>query len=253
MELNRIEAGQGKPLVIMHGLMGSSRNWGAIVRQLAERRKVMALDLPNHGASPWTEVMDYPFMARAVAEFIEGLGEKAAVVGHSMGGKAAMMLALTRPELVESLVVVDIAPVGYTHTFAPYIRAMRAVPLGTIQRRAEVDEHLKTAIPDPRVRAFLMQNLDGEPGKYRWRPNLAVLGAAMADVLDFPAFPEGTRYDGPALFLAGGASDYVLPEHEMVIGTLFPQARIEHIPGAGHWLHADKPDVFVEKVTAFIG
>ncbi|HSV29220.1 MAG TPA: alpha/beta fold hydrolase [Candidatus Omnitrophota bacterium] len=252
MQLNLIEAGQGRPLVIMHGLMGSSRNWGAIVRQLGERRRVLALDLPNHGGSPWTEVMDYPFMARSVAEFIEGLGQPAAVVGHSMGGKAAMALALTRPDLVEKLVVVDIAPVGYSHTFAPYIKAMRAVPLSTAQRRADVEEHLKAAIPDPRVRAFLMQNLDGEPGAYRWRPNLAVLGAAMTDILDFPAF-AGARYDGPALFLAGGDSDYVLPEHEPRIAELFPHARVERVGGAGHWLHADRPDVFVKLVGEFVG
>ncbi len=254
MDLNVIEAGEGRPLVILHGLLGSSRNWGAIVRRLGESRRVLALDLPNHGASPWTEAMDYPFMARSVAAFMEGraLGP-AVVVGHSMGGKAAMVLALTRPELVAGLVVVDIAPAGYGHTFAPYIKAMRGVSLARATRRADVDAQLKDVIADPRVRAFLMQNLDGEPGSYRWRPNLAALAAAMADILDFPRFPEGTRYDGPALFLAGAESDYVGPGHRGEIERLFPRARIEVVEGAGHWLHADRPDAFVREIAAFAG
>ncbi|MEW5728510.1 MAG: alpha/beta fold hydrolase [Pseudomonadota bacterium] len=252
MDLNVVEAGHGRPLVILHGLLGSSRNWGAIVRHLGERHRVLALDLPNHGASPWSEAMDYPFMARAVAAFIEarGLGPSL-VVGHSMGGKAAMTLALTRPELVAGLVVVDIAPVGYGHTFAPYIKAMRGVSLARATRRADVDEQLKTVIPDPRVRAFLMQNLDGEPGGYRWRPNLATLAASMSDILDFPSFPEGSRHEGPTLFLAGADSDYVLPEHRPEIDRLFPQARVEWVDGAGHWLHADRPDALVDAVSRF--
>lgn len=254
MDLNVVEAGEGRPLIILHGLLGSSRNWGAIIRQLAEGRRVLALDLPNHGGSPWTEAMDYPFMARSVAAFMEARkAGPAVVVGHSMGGKAAMVLALTRPDLVAGLVVVDIAPVGYGHTFAPYIKAMRGVSLARATRRADVDAQLKDAIADPRVRAFLMQNLDGEPGSYRWRPNLATLAAAMADILDFPRFPDGTRYDGPTLFLAGAESDYVGPGHRGDIERLFPRARIEVVAGAGHWLHADRPDAFVRAVAAFAG
>ena len=196
--------------------------------------------------------MDYPFMAAEVATVIKGLGDHSAVMGHSMGGKAAMVLALTRPELVERLVVVDIAPVGYTHTFAPYIRAMRAVPFGRITKRSEVDESLAAHITDPRVRAFLMQNLEGGEGGYRWRANLAVLAASMDDILDFPAFPEGTHYDGPVLFLSGAESDYILPEHAPIIQKFFPQARIESVANAGHWVHADRPEVVIQTVTAFL-
>lgn len=255
VKLNSIETGDGQPLVILHGLLGSSRNWGTITRRLAEggHRRVLAVDLPNHGASPWSETMDYPFLARQVGQFIEELGAgPAAVVGHSMGGKAAMVLALTRPDLVERLVIVDIAPIGYSHTFAPYIKAMRAAPLTSAQRRSDIDAALSTIIADPRVRAFLMQNLEGEPGDYRWRPNLAVLGAAMNAILDFPHLPAGTRYDGKALFLAGAESDYVRADHEPIIRTLFPAARIEWVEGANHWLHADRPDAFVQAVTDFL-
>ena len=253
MRLNFIEAGSGKPLVIMHGLLGSSRNWGGIATKLGETRRVLAVDMPNHGASPWTEVMDYPAMARDVARCIEDVaGGPAAVVGHSMGGKAAMALALTRPELVERMVVVDIAPVGYTHTFAPYIKAMRAAPLSTAERRADVEQAMAAVIPDPRVRAFLMQNLEGAPGTYRWRPNLAVLGAAMEDILDFPRFADGTHYDGPSLFLHGAESDYVLPQHEDLIMALFPNARFHSVEGANHWVHADKPAEFTQIVAEFL-
>jgi esterase len=252
MQLNAIEAGTGPALVILHGLLGSARNWGGVTRELAEDRRVVALDLPNHGASPWSEAMDYPFMATEVAAVIKGLGGRAAVMGHSMGGKAAMVLALTRPDLVERLVVVDIAPVAYTHTFAPYIRAMRAVPLGQIRRRGEVDEALAAHITDPRVRAFLLQNLEGGEAGYRWRANLAVLGAAMDDILGFPEFPENVTYEGPVLFLAGQDSDYIRSEHQPIIRQRFPLASIETVPKAGHWVHADRPEIVTATVKRFL-
>ncbi|MBF0326942.1 MAG: alpha/beta fold hydrolase [Alphaproteobacteria bacterium] len=253
MKLNYIEAGQGRPLVILHGLLGSARNWGGVAGALASHHRVVAVDMPNHGASPWSEVMDYPFMAREVAAFIENsFGSPVDLVGHSMGGKAAMVLALTRPELVHRLVVVDIAPVRYAHTFAPYIKAMRAAPVGTATRRGEVEEALRAIIPDAGVRAFLMQNLEGQPGSYRWRANLATLGAAMDDILDFPPFADGTTYGGPALFLHGDRSDYVLPAHEDVITSLFPRAEWQGVAGAGHWVHADQPASFIQALAAFI-
>lgn len=253
MKLNSIETGAGRPLVILHGLLGSARNWGGVGQALAGNHRVVAVDMPNHGASPWSEGMDYPFMAREVAKFIDDkFGSPVDVVGHSMGGKAAMTLALTRPELVRRLVVVDISPVRYAHTFAPYIKAMRAAPVGTATRRGEVEDSLRAIISDAGVRAFLMQNLEGQPGSYRWRANLATLGAAMDDLLDFPASAEDTRYDGPALFLHGGRSDYVLPAHQEVITRLFPQAEWQAIDGAGHWVHADQPAAFVQALAAFI-
>jgi pimeloyl-ACP methyl ester carboxylesterase len=252
MQLHAVTTGHGRPLVILHGLLGSSRNWGGIAKALGEHRRVLALDLPNHGASPWTEVMDYPFMARAVAATIGSLGEPATVVGHSMGGKAAMVLALTRPDLVERLVVVDIAPVAYTHTFAPYIKAMRAAPLATAGRRGDIEQSLAATIPDAGVRAFLMQNLEGGAAGYRWRANLAVLGAHMDDILGFPPLPPAARYTGPALFVAGARSDYILPEHHQTIRALFPHARFVTIDAAGHWVHADAPQAFLGTVGAFL-
>ena len=251
LQLNAIEAGEGPPLLILHGLLGSARNWAGIVRDLGDCRHAVAVDLPNHGASPWSEAMDYPFLAARAAEQIERLGPPAAVIGHSMGGKVAMTLALTRPELVERLLVVDVAPVAYGHSFAPYIRAMRAVPLAAATRRADVDAVLARQIADPGVRAFLLQNLEGSAGSFRWRANLAALNAAMEEILGFPEF-DGRLYDGPTLFLAGAASDYVSPNYEGEIRRLFPQSRIERLAGAGHWVHADKPQEFLAAVRRFL-
>lgn len=254
MELNVTRQGQGKPMLILHGLLGSSRNWGGLSQKFADGRMVVTVDMPNHGASPWSEAMDYPFMAREIGALIQSLHAGPAIVlGHSMGGKAAMTLALTRPDLVEKLVVVDIAPVDYSHTFAPYIKAMRAVPLSTAERRSDIEDALAASISDPRVRAFLMQNLEGAPGSYRWRPNLPVLGAAMDDILRFPRLAGDPVYDGPTLFLSGGASDYVLPQHEDLILSLFPQAQFQAIDGANHWVHADKPQEFAAAVLDFLG
>ena len=252
MQLNAIEAGTGAPLVILHGLLGSARNWAGMVRELGETRHAVALDLPNHGASPWCEAMDYPFLAGRVAEVIERLGPAAAVIGHSMGGKAAMALALQRPDLVERLLVVDIAPVAYRHSFTSYIRAMRAIPLAEATRRADVDRMLADRVEDPAVRAFLLQNLEGAAGSFRWRANLAALNAAMDDILGFPDFADVT-YPGPALFLAGADSEYVAPRHEGAILSLFPQARIQRLAGAGHWVHADQPQAFLAAVRDFLG
>lgn len=255
MKLNVMETGTGNgcPVVVLHGLLGSARNWGGIASALGRDRRVLALDLPNHGASPWSEAMDYPFMARAVGDFLHDKGlDRVCLIGHSMGGKAAMMLALSRPQLIERLVVVDIAPVSYRHTFAPYIKAMRAAPLATASRRTDVELSMHGVIDDPRVRAFLMQNLDGEPGHYRWRANLPVLGAAMDDILAFPHLADEARYDGPALFLSGAESDYVLPDYHLVIERHFPQARFQSVAGAGHWVHADQPHAFLAAVKAFL-
>jgi len=240
------------PLVILHGLLGSSRNWGGVAKALSAEWRVLALDLPNHGASPWSETMDYPFMARELAATIEPLGRKVVLLGHSMGGKAAMVLALTRPDLVERLIVVDIAPVAYDHTFAPFIRAMRAVRLSEVRTRADVSAALAQAVPDPAFRAFLLQNLESGAEGYRWRPNLAVLLAHMEDILGFPPIPPGTVFSGPTLFLAGGRSDYLRPSHRETISALFPAARHAEIALAGHWVHADAPEAFLAALGDFL-
>ena len=252
MSLNVIETGAGEPLVILHGLLGTARNWGMIAKELGKSWRVFAVDMPNHGASPWCDRMDYPFMAEQVGDWIAERFPNAIVMGHSMGGKAAMTLALTRPHLVSKLIVVDIAPVTYSHGFSGYTRAMRSVPLAQASKRSDVEEHLAQTIDNPRIRAFLMQNLDSGADGYRWRANIDVLEREMAGIVDFPrAFPHAS-YDGPALFVNGGDSEYVRPQDHARIRALFPKAQMTSIPGAGHWLHADKPQEFLAAVMAFL-
>jgi esterase len=252
LELATSRFGEGPPLLVLHGLLGSSRNWQGIGKQLGRRFAVWTVDLRNHGHSPWSDEMDYPAMAADLARLIrEQAGAPAAVLGHSMGGKAAMALALGEPALVERLVVADIAPVTYGHGFLGYIRAMQAADLAAADRRA-VEAALVVAAPEPAIRSFLMQNLERHGEGYRWRPNLAVLAERMSTILAFPDEFLGERYDGPCLFLRGERSEYVLPAHEPRIRALFPRAEIATVPGTGHWLHAEAPAAFVEIVGRFL-
>ena len=241
------------PLLIAHGLFGSARNFNTLGKRLATTRRVAMVDMRNHGQSPWNKDNSYPAMAEDLAEAAERLcGGKAVVLGHSMGGKAAMTLALSRPELLAGLIVADIAPVPHTHTHLAYIEAMQAIDLSQISRRAEADSMLADAVAEPMLRSFLLQNLTVEDGRAEWRINLDALEANMAALLDFPAdLPEPT-FDGPAYFLHGGASPYVAPETHPRIRALFPDAEIEALPGAGHWLHAEQPEAFLGKVEGWL-
>lgn len=243
------ETGSGRaPLLIAHGLFGSGKNFGVIARNLAAARPVVTVDMRNHGASPWTETHTYPEMAADLAEVIEAQGGHADVLGHSMGGKAAMVLALTRPDLVDRLIVADIAPVAYAHTQLAYLRAMRDLDLDGIATRGDADRRLRVSIPDLAVRAFLVQSLDLP--ERTWRLNLATLERDMPAIMTFPRFD--TAFEKPTMFLSGGASDYVRTEHRDEIRRLFPKAKMVKIPGAQHWLHAEKPREFEAAVTAFL-
>jgi esterase len=234
-------------------LFGSGRNWSSPAQRLAAARQVFALDARNHGASPWADSMTYADMTADVEAFQakRGLG-RAAVIGHSMGGKTAMLLALQHGAAVERLVVVDVAPVSYPPELAAYVRAMRAVDLAGVSRRAEVDAQLAGAITNPGERAFLLQNLVLENGQARWRLNLPVLDRFMLDISGFPEPAAGATFGGPTLFVAGERSSYVRPEYRPAIERLFPQARIVQVPEAGHWLHAERPDAFLALVTPFL-
>jgi esterase len=235
------------PLLIVHGLFGSGRNWGVIARRLSDRGRVVVVDQRNHGDSPWSDRHDYPAMAGDLAEVIAAQGAPMDVLGHSMGGKAAMVLALTRPGLVRKLVVADIAPVAYGHMQMHLIDAMRQVGADHASRAA-AEAALAVHVEDPGVRSFLLQSLDLR--ERRWKLNLDALAAHMDDILSFPVV-EGV-FEGRALFLSGEASSYVLPEHRAVIRALFPHARFARIPGAGHWLHADRPRETEAAVRVFL-
>jgi pimeloyl-ACP methyl ester carboxylesterase len=242
----------GPPLVILHGLLGSARNWNRIARQLALTHRVFALDLRNHGASPWADPMTYAQMALDVCAFLDRQELPAAsLIGHSMGGKVAMRLALGHGQRVLRLVVVDIAPVTYRRDFHEYLAAMQRLDLAALGRRAEADAALARDIDDAGVRGFLLQNLVSAEGKLAWRVPLAALADAMPELMGFPHAPD-KRYDGPALFLSGGRSRYVRQEHHEEILRLFPQARFAVIEDAGHWVQAEAPESFLELVQDFL-
>jgi len=236
----------GSPVVILHGLLGSSSNWRSIARRLAERHRVFALDLPNHGESPHVDTMSYPAMAADVAAFLDGQQlPRATLIGHSMGGKTAMRLALEQPERVQRLVVVDIAPTVSHHDHLPWLQAMADLDMSRVGRRADADRLLTEAVPDVGMRQFLLQNLVSTPDGFDWRVNLTAIANSMPALLDFP-LDAGTRaFDGPALFLRGAQSDYVLQDDEAAIRELFPGSDIVTIEGAGHWVHAEQPERFL--------
>ncbi|WP_108482601.1 alpha/beta fold hydrolase [Oceaniglobus ichthyenteri] len=232
-------------LLIVHGLFGSARNWGVIAKRLSDTRQVVTVDLRNHGESFWDASHSYRDLADDLATVITSPCD---VLGHSMGGKAAMVLALTRPDLVNRLIVADISPVTYAHSQMHLIKAMAALDLTGVTRRAEADAALTPSITDAGVRAFLLQSLDVVHGK--WRLNLNTLANQMDEIIGFPDI--SAQYPDETLFLSGAESHYVLPEHRDKIRALFPRARFAKIPGAGHWLHAEKPREFEAAVRAFL-
>jgi pimeloyl-ACP methyl ester carboxylesterase len=238
--------GEGSPVVVLHGLFGSARNLTGLCRALSARHRVIAMDLRNHGESPHDPAMTYDVMAADVAQTLQGHGyDRAAVVGHSMGGKVGMRLALAQPERVERLVVADIAPVPYPSHFGGFIRAMLLVPPGST--RTAADEMLASDVPDPAVRGFLLHNF--RPGE-GWRVGLREIAAALPGIESWD--DRGERYDGPVRFVTGARSDYVLPEYRPAILRAFPHAVFTQIPAAGHWLHAEQPGPFNEAVETFL-
>jgi esterase len=243
----------GPPVLILHGLLGSARNWSSFARRLGASRPVFALDLRNHGASPWADEMTYDQMAEDVRAFLARHElPAAALIGHSMGGKVAMRMGLAHGDEVSRLVVVDVAPVAYGRDFNAYVEAMRALDLSKIRRRAEADALLAEQIADPGVRGFLLQNLVSTDDGLAWRVPLQALAGNMPELTGFPEPRDGEHYAGPALFVTGGRSDYVRPEHHATIRRLFPNARLAPIADAGHWVHAEQPQRFFEVVSAFL-
>jgi len=226
-------------LLIAHGLFGSARNWNVIAKRLSDQYFVICPDMRNHGDSPWFETHSYFDLADDLAKLLKG---PSLVVGHSMGGKAAMVLALKYPHLIKRLIVADIAPVGYRHSQVKHIEAMQGVDLNRVVKRSDAGDSL-----DPEVRDFLLQSLDIKTKS--WKLNLDVLAAEMPKIIGFPDV-SGT-YEGPSLFLSGADSDYVKQEYRNDIKALFPAAQFAKIPGAGHWLHAQKPREFEAALRVF--
>ncbi len=243
---------QGFPVVILHGLFGQLGNWMLHARELASEWRVYALDVRNHGRSPWDPLMTYAAMAEDLALWMDQQGiESAHLMGHSMGGKAAMQFALSMPERVARLAVVDIAPVTYGHGHEQVIAGLRALDLANISSRQQADTQLVQYIEDKAVRDFLLTNLARDDnGAFVWRMNLEVLAGEYDHIA---AAPEATgRFQGPTLFIKGGNSDYLLPSHQEAIVKRFPNASLKVIEGAGHWVHSEKPQAFLKIVGDFL-
>lgn len=254
MSLHRTELGEsGQRVVFCHGLFGQGKNWTQVGKALSADYRVLLLDMPNHGRSPWTETFDYLELADLVA--VELGDEPVVLVGHSMGGKIAMCLALRHPHLVERLAVVDVAPVTYEsgREFVGYIDTMRSVDLGALERRDQAEAALRGVVPNPVVRSFLLQNLRRSDDGWHWQVNLDLLGEHMADLVGWPGDRLGdATYDGAVLWVGGTRSDYISDEHAVEMDRRFPRNRRVLIKDAGHWVHSEQPEVFLEVMRRFL-
>jgi len=238
------------PLIILHGFFASSRNWRQIAQRLSARFHVYVPDMRNHGASLHHPLMDYSSMTADLLRFIDGRGlETANLLGHSMGGKVSMWFALTAPDRVNKLIVADIAPISYKHSFDNTVLALKALPLAEINNRKQAETLLASRIPELSYRQFLLQNLILKDGKYCWRLDLDIFQRMAPNIAAFPNADHLAPFTGKALFIAGSDSDFVKPED---INSLFPKAAFSTIADAGHWLHVQQPDVFIALVENFL-
>lgn len=257
MSLHVRLVGPGRPnLLFLHGLFGQGRNWTGIAQGLLPEATSLLVDLPDHGHSPWSAEFSYESMADAVAADVsERLGSAAAltVVGHSMGGKVAMVLALRHPELVRGLVIVDIAPDDSSHGygFGRLVDALLGLRLDGLESRAAASDLLADEIADPVVRDFLLQNLRRHKGQWRWQCNLDLLSGALPQISGWPADASGS-YGGPVLWIRGERSEYVREEHFAAMLALFPRAALLTVPDAGHWVHSDAPDAVTDGIRHYL-
>ncbi|MFK7957731.1 MAG: alpha/beta fold hydrolase [Lysobacterales bacterium] len=253
MDLNARQLGSpGHPhVLIAHGLFGSASNWQTIARQLESDFCLWLVDLRNHGNSPHSDDMTYPDMAQDLALFIDThCAGRAALIGHSMGGKAAMAAALSYPDKVQSLMVMDSAPISHRSAFEAYIEAMMSIDLYRLESRAQADNALSQVVPEAGVRAFLLQNLRSMDNAWTWRINLPVLAKSLPTLSAFPEFSG--RFSGPVRFLRGGDSDYVPMDVAEQYSHLFPDASAQTINNAGHWLHAQQPERVTKAIQSFL-
>jgi len=255
VKLHYSTLGTGKPVIILHGLFGSSRNWQSVAKALAGEYRVITPDLRNHGQSEHADSMTYTEMAEDVLALIRDQSlEKVSLVGHSMGGKVAMLSALLNsPSLIEKLAVLDIAPVSYEHRYGKLFEAMHNLPLDRIKNRNEAEKILNDQINDIFLTQFLLQNLVKSEKGFEWRFNLRAIQDNIETISSFPEIEPNTKYDKPALFLGGATSHFIQPQYHDDIRKYFPNADIELIENAGHMLHIEQPEVVVDKIRNFLG
>ena len=245
--------GQGPPALVLHGLFGSGTNWRSIARRLEHRLECHLVDQRNHGRSPHARGMAYPALAADMLGYLDANRlDRAGFIGHSMGGKTAMTLALLAPERVRWLVVADISPAPSPSDHRPLIEALRGLAPASLATRAAADAALARAIPEPALRQFLLQNLVHDDAGLRWRIDLEAIAEALPDLTGFPPTAPGAAYPGPTLFLRGERSEYLTARHEARIRALFPSASIDTITGTGHWLHAERPAAVTDRIARFL-
>lgn len=259
VELHHRISGDGEPLILLHGLFGSLDNLGVIARGLQDKWQIHGLDQRNHGKSPHTDTMTYPEMADDVLAYMDAQGlKKAWVLGHSMGGKVAMQLALKAPDRIAGIIVADISPVTYQPRHDHVLEGLKAIDTAALKSRQDADRALSEHVEEAGVRQFLLKNLvavassekDDSGARYRWRLNLPVIDQSYANL---SAAPEGDGpYEGPVLFIKGADSAYIQTRHRETVAKLFPNADLRIIEGTGHWLHAEKPDTFVALCRRFL-
>ncbi|MHB2149185.1 alpha/beta fold hydrolase [Calditrichota bacterium LG25] len=253
MQLFFREFGRGRPLIVLHGLFGMSDNWLTVGKKLGEHYHVFLLDLRNHGQSPHSDEFNYTVMAEDVEEFIQTHRlERPVVLGHSLGGKVGMELALNFETPVERLIVVDIAPRAYHHShFKYFLETLLSLNLSEMKTRSEIDKRLSKKIPQPAIRQFLLKNLKrNEQNRFEWKINLKAVYQNLEYILG--PVTSNNSFDEPVLFLRGEKSDYITEEDVSTIKRLFPLARIHTIKGATHWVHADAPQELIKEVCEFL-
>lgn len=252
MQLFHRSYGEGEPMVILHGLFGSCDNWMTQARMLGAHFTVHTVDLRNHGLSPHDAVHSYEAMSADVVEFLRSRSaQPVTLIGHSMGGKVAMHVAVHHPELVKRLIVVDIVPKEYPPHHNRLLEGLLALNVETIGTRQEADERLSAWVPQPDVRQFLLKNLSRKPeGGFVWKINLSAIAGNLRDIFSNP-LGKGS-YDGPTRFIMGSRSDYYAPGDEGVIQHYFPAATISFL-NTGHWVQAEQPEAFVKEVLQCCG
>lgn len=253
MNLFYQEYGEGPPLLILHGLLGASGNWHTLSRNVfAQHFHVYAVDLRNHGRSPHDEVFDYPHMVEDIVRFLEVHQlEQVMLLGHSMGGKVAMWMALEHPDRVSRLIVADIAPKAYPPHHKKLLDALLDLNPRAYSSRADIDKKLAEQIEEPGVRQFLMKNLKSEgAGSYSWKMNLNAIYENYSKIN--VGLPHQTSFSRPTLFIRGVKSHYIQDDDLVAIRRLFPDALLADLPSAGHWVHAEAPKPFSELVVEFL-
>jgi pimeloyl-ACP methyl ester carboxylesterase len=239
-----------QPLIVLHGFFASSRNWRQIAKKLADYYHIYVIDLRNHGLSPHSPEMDYPVMAADINLFMDEQElQTASIMGHSMGGKVAMWFALNNPQRIQKLIVADISPVGYQHSFDKTIHALKSLPLDKISNRKQADAYLATDIAELSYRQFLLQNLHLKDGHYCWRVDLDIFMQTADNIIAFPSIELISPFVDEVLFIMGENSTYM---NAHAIDAYFPNAEIAVLEGANHWLHVDKPEEFCVTVLEFL-